>query len=137
MLIEGRLSKIGKQWTAEIPLLQTMVAAKPMEPVEHALDKLEDLAKDHGLRLNILSKEEEKFFVEIQNLEDFFPLVLKRKRIAKKLSIADVAKRLGNSSRNSYAQYEYGKTKLTLQKYAEILHVIDPQLQIVVSTISQ
>jgi predicted transcriptional regulator len=55
-------------------------------------------------------------------------LVLMVQRERNKLSLADVAKRLGAASRNSYARYEQGTSVPTMAKFEELLAVVAPDL---------
>lgn len=65
-------------------------------------------------------------------------LLLQRKREISGLSLAQVADRLGASSRNTYARYEQGKSVPTVEKLNDLLHAVSPQSDIVIeeSTIS-
>jgi DNA-binding XRE family transcriptional regulator len=58
--------------------------------------------------------------------------VLKYQREVHGLSLADVAKLLGASSRNAYASYEQGRTEPTLSKYRELLHAVAPEMALIV-----
>jgi len=44
-----------------------------------------------------------------------------------RISLADVAKKLGASSRSSYASYEQGRTEPSLSKYIELLAAVAPE----------
>jgi transcriptional regulator with XRE-family HTH domain len=48
------------------------------------------------------------------------------------LSLADVAKLLGASSRNAYASYEQGRTEPTLGKFRELLLAVAPDMTLTV-----
>jgi len=48
------------------------------------------------------------------------------------LSLADVAKMLGSSSRNAYASYEQGRTEPTLGKFRELLMAVAPDMALTV-----
>lgn len=58
--------------------------------------------------------------------------VLKYQREIHQLSLADVAKRLGVSSRSSYASYEQGRSEPSLSKFAELLAAVAPDLALLV-----
>ena len=136
MLVQGCYHKVGNQWVAEIPLLYTIISTSPGEEKCALIDNLEKLAQKSKLEINLIKNfDEKKFFFEVKNIDQFLPMILKRTRLAKKLSIGDVTKKLGYSSRNSYAQYEYGKTKLTFTKYLELIEAMDPQMKVVLSTL--
>jgi transcriptional regulator with XRE-family HTH domain len=48
------------------------------------------------------------------------------------LSLADVARLLGTSSRNAYASYEQGRTEPTLGKFRELLMAVAPEMTLTV-----
>ncbi len=136
MLVEGRYSQVGSKWVAEIPLLYTVISSRTGEPKTALVDDIKKLAEKSEVHINFVPSEVgDKFYFEVKNIDRFLPIILKRTRLAKKLSIGDITKRLGFSSRNSYAQYEYGKTKLTFAKYLEFIEAMDPELKVVLSTI--
>lgn len=58
--------------------------------------------------------------------------VLKYQRETHKLTLADVAKKLGVSSISSYAAYEQGKREPSLSKFAELLAVVAPEMALTV-----
>lgn len=41
-------------------------------------------------------------------------------------TVREAAKRLGSKSPNSYAQYELGKIKVSLDKYEKLLYAVNP-----------
>ena len=53
-------------------------------------------------------------------------LVLRRQRARSGLSLAQVAARLGSTSRNSYARYEQGGSQPALDKLNELLRAVAP-----------
>ena len=136
MLIPGHYHKVGNQWVAEIPLLHTVISAQPGAKRESLVNNIQSLATKSKLDINLISStHDDGFFFEVKNVDQLLPIILKRTRQAKKLSIGDVTKKLGYASRNSYAQYEYGKTKLTFAKYLELITAMDPQAKMVLSTL--
>ena len=136
MLVQGHYHKVENQWVAEIPLLYTVISSPPGEDKESLVRSIEKLAQKSQMKINFIKDQNaDQFFFEVKNINQFLPIILKRTRLAKKLSIGDITKRLGYSSRNSYAQYEYGKTKLTFTKYLELIKAMDPQIKIVLSAL--
>ena len=136
MLVQGNYYKIGNQWLAEIPLLQSIISAPPGGDKAVLMDSVREMARQFKIDINLVnSSDVGKFFFRVENIDQFLPIILKRARLAKKLSIGDVVKRLGYSSRNSYAQYEYGKTRLTFVKYGELMNAIVPERETVLTTI--
>lgn len=139
MLLEGKFHRVGKNWIAEIPLLSTTVSHPK---IEHTSDDscktsliavMKEISHQNNLDLEFIPKGEH-FFIKVKDIDSLLPIILKRARLARGLSMGDVTKRLGYSSRNSYAQYEYGKTKLTFSKYLELMQAINPDLNLVLGT---
>jgi transcriptional regulator with XRE-family HTH domain len=60
--------------------------------------------------------------------------VLKYQREVHGLSLAQVAKALGASSRNAYARYEQGASVPTLDKFAELLRAVAPEVTLIMGT---
>lgn len=58
--------------------------------------------------------------------------VLRYQRERHKLTLADVAKKLGASSINAYAAYEQGKREPSFSKYLEFLRVVAPEMALTV-----
>ena len=137
MLIQGRYHKIANQWVAEIPLLHAVISCSPGEGRETLAGHIKELARQSKMDIHLIedTSHGDEFFFEVKEIDQLLPMILKRTRLAKKLSIGEVTKKLGYSSRNSYAQYEYGKTKLTFAKYLELMEAMDPQAKVVLSTL--
>ena len=136
MLVQGSFHKLGNQWIADIPLLYTTLSTSTGDTKDTLITNIKDLADQSEVDIEFVASElEDRFYFEVKNVDKFLPIILKRTRMAKKLSIGEVTKKLGFSSRNSYAQYEYGKTKLTFSKYIELIEAMDPQMKVVLTTI--
>lgn len=136
VLVQGRYNKVGNQWIAEIPLLYTVIASKPGEERLNLENKIKEQAEKSQIQIDfVTSDNQNEFFFKVHNIDNFLPIILKKTRLAKKLSIGDVTRKLGFASRNSYAQYEYGKTKLTFSKYLEFIEAMDPSLKVVLATL--
>lgn len=59
-------------------------------------------------------------------------LVLRYQREVHRLTLAEVARKLGASSVNAYAAYEQGKREPTLSKYLELLAAVAPEMTLTV-----
>lgn len=60
-------------------------------------------------------------------------LLLKRKREISGLSLAQVAKRMGMSSRNAYARYEQGTAMPTIEKLNQLFYAVSPDTDLVIN----
>ncbi|HSD90942.1 MAG TPA: type II toxin-antitoxin system HicB family antitoxin [Kofleriaceae bacterium] len=54
-------------------------------------------------------------------------IVLRHQRELRRMTLADVADKLGASSRNAYARYEQGASIPSVDKFVEILEVLLPE----------
>ncbi len=61
--------------------------------------------------------------------------VLRHQREIHGLTLADVAKKLGASSVNSYAAYEQGRREPSLSKYRELLAIVAPEMELTVTPV--
>jgi len=55
-----------------------------------------------------------------------FALGLKRQRLRSGSTIRDVSNRLKSKSPNAFARYEMAQARPSLEKYAELLHAVNP-----------
>lgn len=133
MELEGKVWKDGKFWLIEVQSLDVMTQGKTRK---EALLMLEDAII--GL-INCYFKEElsEGFEIQINDYKDVIGITstntkllmafsLKRQREISGSTIQEVAERLGSKSPNSYAQYEKGKIRISLDKYEQLLEAANP-----------
>lgn len=136
MLVQGNCYKVGNQWLAEIPLIKVVISSSPGGDRSDLMDCVCQMAKQSNIKVSLVEKAcGDKFFLRVESIDQLLPVILRRTRLTKKLSMGDVTKRLGYSSRNAYAQYEYGKTKLTFAKYVELMGALDSTRETVLSVL--
>jgi hypothetical protein len=80
------------------------------------------LTKSHG--------DEDYFILSSDDEATLVALFLRRQRAASKLSIRQLAKRLGYKSPSAYSQYETGKHIPGLDKLARFIRAMNPRLQV-------
>jgi len=132
MRFHGSVYKDGKFWLAEIPILDTMTQGYTRkEALVMVEDLLESLANRPGFTVNMHPGKQGQFEVSSPDTRTMTSLLLRRQRERSGLSLADVAKRLGAKSRNTYARYERGTSAPTLEKLNELLHAVSPDQDIV------
>jgi len=133
MRFSGKIYKDGKFWLAEIPILDLMTQGRTKsEAYEMIADMLETLVNKNNFKIKVFKKTIDTF--EVGSLEPKFmiSLLLQRKRTLSGLSLAQVANRLGVSSRNTYARYEQGRSVPTIEKLNELLHAVCPHSDLVI-----
>ncbi|NGX59658.1 MAG: hypothetical protein KR126chlam3_00814 [Chlamydiae bacterium] len=134
MELEGTIFKDGRVWLIEIPSLNLMTQGKTKK---EALEMIVDAAI--GLAECYFASEIEKGFsitateygkgvvgLTSSNNKILLALSLKRQREKSGSTVREAAARLGSSSPNAYAQYEKGKTRISLEKYDQLLKAADP-----------
>jgi predicted RNase H-like HicB family nuclease len=129
MELEGYIWKEGKFWLVEVPSLNVMTQGKNRK---EALMMIEDAIT--GLVLWYFN---EILDIQINDYKDVLGITstntkllmafsLKRQREMSGSTIQEVAERLGSKFPNSYAQYERGKIRISLDKYEQLLEAVNP-----------
>ena len=132
MRFYGSVYKDGKFWLAEIPILDTMTQGYTRkEALIMVEDLLETLANRPGFTVDVHPGKHGQFEISSPDTRTMTSLLLRRQRERSGLSLAEVAKRLGAKSRNTYARYERGTSAPTLEKLNELLHAVSPDRDIV------
>jgi DNA-binding XRE family transcriptional regulator/predicted RNase H-like HicB family nuclease len=133
MRFSGKIYKDGKFWLAEIPILDLMTQGHTKkEAFEMVADMLESLVNKKDFKVKIFIKSKNSFEVGSLQSKYLISLLLQRKRENSGLTISQVAKRLGVSSRSKYARYEQGKSVPTVEKFNELIHALCPNINIVI-----
>jgi hypothetical protein len=135
MMITGRIWKNVAWWLAESLIADVMTQGKSRSEARamlaDAIESLVDLdtfevtVKDDGVDGAVT--------IEASDPGALAALVLKRQRHASGLSLADVAKKLGQTSRNAYARYEQGRAVPTLDKFEQLLRVVAPDIGVTIA----
>jgi predicted RNase H-like HicB family nuclease/DNA-binding XRE family transcriptional regulator len=132
MRFEGRIKRDGRFWLAEVPALDAVTQGRTKREVfAMAKDLIETMADAEGFEVTVYLTGKEDFEIGANSLEVLLALLLRRQREKSGLTLADVAKRLGQSSRNAYARYEQGKAMPSLEKLEQLLGAIAPDQRIV------
>lgn len=132
MRFEGRVKKDGRFWLAEIPAFDALTQGRTKrEALEMAGDLLETMADTPGFKVTVYAGRRDTFEVGANRIRIFLALLLRRQRESQGLTLAEAAKRLGQSSRNAYARYEQGKAMPTVEKLEALLQAIAPDQKIV------
>ncbi len=134
MRFSGKIYKDGKFWLAEIPILDLMTQGQTKkEAYEMVADMLELLVGKDGFKIEVYKGKKDRFEVGSSESKHMVSLLLQRKREMSGLSLAQVARRLGMKSRNTYARYEQGYSVPSIEKLNELLYAVCPQTDIVIN----
>lgn len=128
MKLEGKVWKDGKFWLIEIPFLDLVTQGKSKKDALFMIkDALEILIDNKKFRCHVEATANGTFYVESSTTDILIPFILKRLRQKNRLTIREVADRLGHRSHTAYARYETGKVKASLDKFAEYVKAIDEE----------
>lgn len=132
MRLAGRLWKSGRLWLIEVPMLDVASQGRTRkEALAMIADAIETLVNRPGFRVEVHAGPGDRFEVGAAEAGTLVALLLRRQRQMRGLSLADVAARLRQSSKNAYARYEQGRTVPTLDKLTELLAAIDAERDLV------
>ena len=134
MRFSGKVYKDGKFWLAEIPILDLMTQGRTKkEAYAMVADMLEAMVNKDGFKVQVYKGSKNDFEVSSLEPRHMVSLLLQRKREISGLSLAEVANRLGTTSRNTYARYEQGRSVPSVEKLNELLHAVCPKTDIVIN----
>jgi predicted transcriptional regulator len=132
MRFSGRIKKDGKFWLVEIPAFDAVTQGRTKrEAFEMAEDLIETMAGVRGFRATVYPTGGETFEIGANRVGVLLALLLRRQRERQGLTLAEVAERLGQRSRNAYARYEQGRAMPTVEKLEQLLKAIAPDQTIV------
>lgn len=134
MELQGNIWKEGKFWLVEVPALDLMTQG---ETKEEALIMIKDatiglirayfkIEKKDGIKVDVIVYEKDIIALSSNHTSLLLSLSLKRQREKSGTTIQEAAERLGSKSPNAYAQYERGRTNVSVLKYEELLEAANP-----------
>lgn len=140
MMLAGRIEKeAGPWWYAECDAIGAYTQGTSRR---HAATMLADaietkIGRDGlGVRVIEIGRAGDDAFdvlVASDHPHALITEVLRHQRNINKLTLAEVAEKLGASSINSYAAYERGKREPSISKLCELLAAVAPDIVLVVS----
>jgi len=134
MRLVGSITKQGKWWAIDIPLLGIATQGRTKkEAYEMIVDAVQELAHPDSFPVQVHARAGSYFEVGSENSSALAAFFLKRYRQIHGLSLAEVSQRLGLKSRNAYARYEQGKAVPTVDKLTQLLKAITPGRDLVLS----
>ena len=132
MRFGGRLRKGKKFWLVEIPAFHALTQGRTRrEALLMAKDLVETLADRDEFEVTVHPGTAGGFEIEANHVGTLVALLLRRQRERRGLTLAEVAERLGQTSRNAYARYEQGRAMPTVEKLEQLLSAIAPEQKIV------
>jgi hypothetical protein len=132
MEMEGKIWKDGKFWLVEIPALDAMTQGKTRkEALAMAEDLVFEMAKSYfevgkDFIVTAIDYKKDRIGVTASDTRLLLALSLRRQREKSGSTVREASKRLGSKSPNAYAQYERGRTSISVDKYEELLIAANP-----------
>ncbi len=132
MRFAGRVFKVGKYWAIEVPILSVVTQGHTKkEAYEMIADAIESLVNKEGFKVEVFPQKGDYFEIGSSDLAALSAFLLRRQRMKRGLTLAEVAKRLGAKSHNTYARYEQGKSIPTIEKLNQLLSALSPDIDFV------
>jgi hypothetical protein len=133
MRFSGRVWKDGATWLVEVPALDVMTQGRTKrDALAMIADAVEGFVDRPGFRAEVRVGDGGAIEVGSTNAAALTALLLRRRRQASGLTLAEVAARLGARSHNAYARYEQGRAVPTVEKLVELLSVVDDEHDVVI-----
>src|SRR5512140_1694932 len=115
-------------WSAHCDIAGIFTQGKSKADAMRALaDAFEDVIHRPGFRVTVTELNGDEVHVAASDPALLLGVVLRYQREAHGLSLADVAKRIGASSRNAYARYEHGTAMPKLDTVQALLQAVAPE----------
>lgn len=126
MRFQGKTYRDGRFWLAEVPIFEAMTQGRTRkEALEMIGDWFETMVNQAGFSVTVHpGGAGGSFEVGSADIRAMVSLLLRRRREASGLSLAEAARRLGVKSRNAYARYEKGETLPTIEKLDSLLRAV-------------
>ncbi len=134
MRFQGKIYQDGRFWLAEVPILEAMTQGSTRkEALAMIGDWFETMVNQAGFFVTIYPSKKETFEVGSSDVRNMVSLLLRRRREASGLSLAEAAQQLGVRSRNAYARYEKGESVPTVEKLDSLLRAVSGGRDLVVA----
>jgi hypothetical protein len=136
MMLLGTVTKRKGAWIASCEAIGAITQAGTLESAIASLaDAVEILVDKKGFHANVSAVGGEHggraVLIDSTDPAMLCAAVLRYQRGRNKLSLADVAERLGKS-RNVYATYERGEREPSLSQFRELLAAVAPDMALIV-----
>jgi len=96
-------------------------------------DAIETLFDKKNFMVTVFPGQGPQFEVAFNDVGAMTSLLLRRQRMKHGLTLAEVSKRLGTKSLNSYARYEQGRSVPTMEKFDQLISAFSKDNDIVLS----
>jgi predicted RNase H-like HicB family nuclease len=134
MRFAGRVTKDGKYWSIEVPILDVITQGLSKKDAYFMIaDAIEMLVDKEGFKVDVYPGKGEYFEIGSKDSATLGAFLLRQQRAKRRLTLEEVANRLGAKSNNAYARYEQGSSTPTIEKLSELLMALSPDNDFVLS----
>ncbi len=134
MELEGKIWKSNKLWLVEVPSLNLMTQGKSRaDAIEMVRDAVMGFIEcyfetemDDDFHIEVVDYKKETIGISSNDNKLLLALSLRKQREKSGSTVREAAERLGSKSPNAYAQYEKGRTRISLEKYEQLLQAANP-----------
>lgn len=136
-MLVGRIVKSGSWWLGECEVAHVWTQGRTrQEAIANIADVIEIKVNKPGFKVTAREHGVDPaggyaVWIESNDPASLAALVLLEAREGQRLSLADVAKALGATSRNAYAAYEQGRRQPSLSKMTELLTALGSDVVLV------
>jgi len=86
-----------------------------------------------GFKINVYQGKAGYFEIDSSDNAFLIAFLLRRLRLKSGFTLSEVARQLGAKSNNAYARYEQGKSVPTIDKLSELIKVVSPKTDFVLT----
>ncbi|MDX1996312.1 MAG: helix-turn-helix transcriptional regulator [Thermoanaerobaculia bacterium] len=135
MRFEGQISKQGRFWAVEVPILGLVTQGKSRtDAYRMVADAIEELVQKPDFSVEVFPSDGTYFEVGSADTGTLMALLLKRQRLLHGVTLAEAASRLQTTSPNTYARYEQGRAKPSVEQLGRLLRAVNPGSDLVLTT---
>lgn len=134
MELEGKIWKNKNHWLVKVSSLNIMTQG---ETREEALLMIKDAIMEYmkyyfelelkEFELTVNDYKKSIIGITANNNKLLLALSLRKQREKSGTTVREASERLGSKSPNLYAQYEKGKTRISLDQYERLIQAVNPQ----------
>lgn len=125
MRLEGNMSKQGKYWAADVPLIGVFTQGRTKkEAYDMVADAIEAVINKEGFQVTVYPGRDGYFEVGAQDQRALIAYLLRWQRAKSGLTLNEVSRRMGMKSHNAYARYEQGKAMPTIEQLNRLFSAV-------------
>lgn len=125
MRLEGKMSKQGKRWAADVPLIGVFTQGRTKrEAYDMVADAIEAVVNKEGFQVTVYPGSDGYFEVGAQDQRALIAYLLRWQRAKSGLTLNEVSHRMGMKSHNAYARYEQGKAMPTIEQLNRLFSAV-------------